>query len=232
VEGALQIIDGKAKLVRDDYCDGLGACLGECPTGALTIERREAPEFDEEAVAAATAAAEPPAAPAPTQQPTPRPHGGCPGMQARQFGKGKAATKEEKPRRGGGTRVASELSQWPIQLGLVNPAAPAFQDAHLLLAADCTAFSLGSFHPDLLRGRALIIACPKLDDRTGYVEKLTSLFADAGLRSVTIARMEVPCCGGLVQMVQEARTAADSDLPVEIVTVGIEGDILDRDLLQ
>jgi NAD-dependent dihydropyrimidine dehydrogenase PreA subunit len=234
-EGALEIIDGKARLVRESFCDGLGACIGTCPTGALTIEKREANEFDEAAVEVAMAAVakkEPagtpalpvggcPGSAARTFAPasTPAHGGGCPGSMQRQFAK--AAEPEQVP-----GAIPSQLAQWPIQLHLIHPLAPQFQGGHLLVAADCTAFAFGAFHPEFLKGKALVIACPKLDDDQGYLEKLTDLFTDAKPASVTVARMEVPCCGGLVRLVVEARDRAESTLKVNEVIVGVQGGIV------
>ena len=243
-EGALEIIDGKARLVRESYCDGLGACIGTCPTGALTIEKRDANEFDEAAVAVAMAAVmvkKPAGMPA-----LPVAHGGgCPGSAARTFGAAPA------PAHGGGCpgsmqrqmrpapaaveapvgAVPSQLAQWPIQLHLIHPLAPQFQGGHLLVAADCTAFAFGAFHPEFLKGKALVIACPKLDDDQGYLEKLVDLFTDARPASVTVARMEVPCCGGLVRLVVEARDRAESPLKVDEVIIGVEGGIVGHRML-
>jgi len=211
-EGALAIVDGKAKLVNDIYCDGLGACIGECPTGALVIEKRTADAFDEEAVKALTASQnKTPAAPLPC---------GCPGTMARAF------KPEKEPQACATGAVPSHLTHWPIQLHLINPAMPKFQQAHVLIAADCTAFAYGDFHNKLLKGKSLIIACPKLDSSEGYMEKLISLFKDATPQSVTVARMEVPCCGGLAQMVTEAHKAAGSQVPLKEILIGVEGDIL------
>ncbi len=216
-EGALEIIDGKARLVRESFCDGLGACIDTCPTGALTIEKRDANEFDEAAVAVAMAGAVAEKKPAGTPA---LPVGGCPGSMQRQLRTAPAAT--ETP----AGAVPSQLTHWPIQLHLIHPLAPQFQGAHLLVAADCTAFAFGAFHPEFLKGKALVIACPKLDDDQGYLEKLIDLFTDAKPASVTVARMEVPCCGGLVRLVTEARDRAESTLKIEEVIVGVEGGIV------
>jgi NAD-dependent dihydropyrimidine dehydrogenase PreA subunit len=226
-EGALEIIDGKARLVRESFCDGLGACIGTCPTGALTIERREANEFDEAAVAMAMATATTPKPVAHTggcpgsaaRTFAPAHGGGCPGSMQRQL----AAPAAPDPTR---SAMPSQLAQWPIQLHLIHPLAPQFQGGHLLVAADCTAFAFGAFHPEFLKGKALVIACPKLDDDQGYMEKLIDLFTDAKPASVTVARMEVPCCGGLVRLVVEARDRAESTLKIEEVIVGVEGGIV------
>ena len=212
-EGALALVDGKAKLVKESYCDGLGACIGECPTGALTIERREADDFGE---AAATAHAKgEPAVPGEA-----RAGGGCPGAASQVFGKAAAAGRP------------SALSHWPVQLHLIDPGAEQYLGADLLIAADCTAFAHGAFHEELLAGRALVIACPKLDAMDGYAEKLAALFAQAKPRSVTIARMQVPCCGGLTHLVQQARALAHSDIPINEITIGIEGGILAEKVCQ
>ncbi len=170
-EGAIQLVDGKARLVQDDYCDGLGACLGECPQGAITITEREAATFDAQAVAVHLTSHD---REAPARTPV-MPHAGCPGAAMRQFN-------AEAP----ASRVPGALRQWPVQLHLVSPTAPYFRDADLLLAADCAAFACGDFHARFLAGHALAIACPKLDDPTGYVEKLAAMISEGGLRSLTI----------------------------------------------
>lgn len=235
-EGALAIIDGKAKLVKESFCDGLGACIGNCPTGALILEERDAPEFE-----LPEGAGEKVAAPAPIPAHTPAlppvggcpsgagsafghaASGGCPGSRARQFQRqepaGQPADVADTP---------SALGHWPVQLHLVNFVAPQFQGADILIAADCTAFACGSFHPGLLKGKAVAIACPKLDDPSGYLEKLASLFQHANPRSVTVARMEVPCCRGISQWVLAARNQAESTLPVEEIVIGVEGAVIQR----
>ena len=198
-QGALQLVDGKAKLVSEDYCDGLGVCVGGCPVGALKVETREVEE----------------AAPKPE---TPFV---CPGVAQRRFER-PAAKADDAP-----ALADSELTHWPIQLKLINPTSAVYQGADVLIAADCSAFALGVFHSRLLRGRALVIACPKLDDPAGYAEKLTALFAEAKPRSVTVARMSVPCCGGLTRLVLAAREAAGTDTPVRQVVIGVEGEIIE-----
>jgi Pyruvate/2-oxoacid:ferredoxin oxidoreductase delta subunit len=209
-EGALQIIDGKARLVADVYCDGLGACLGECPQGAITMVEREAPEFDEQAALAHVA-----------ESPAAAPGQGCPGM-ALQDTSDATPPVDLDP-----DAQPSALTQWPVQLMLVPPTAPFLRDADLLIAADCVPFALANFHGRFLQGgKKLLIACPKLDDAALYVEKLTVMFQSAGIRSVTILRMEVPCCGGLSAIVQRALAASGQDIPVEEVVVGIKGDVL------
>ena len=214
-EGAIRLIDGKARLVKDDYCDGLGACLGECPQGAITIIEREAAAFDEVAVSTHLADDVQQAPKQPRHQ---HAGGGCPGSMMRQFS---ACPGEATPVEG----APSALRQWPVQLHLVSPTAPYFRDADLLLAADCTAFACGDFHARLLADHALAIACPKLDNAQGYVEKLAAMIRDGGVRSITIAMMEVPCCRGLEHMVELALRAAGKAIPVKRVIVGIEGNV-------
>ncbi|MFA7693745.1 MAG: 4Fe-4S binding protein [Candidatus Hydrogenedentales bacterium] len=236
-EGALAIIDGKAKLIKESYCDGLGACIGNCPTGALTLEKREAPEFElpeslAASIAASKAAVSTPepvhACPSMTARPLPAafpPAGGCPGSQARQFQRPEAETTSSTA-----MDSPSALGHWPIQLHLVNFNAPHFQSAHILIAADCCAFACGSFHPRLLKGKAVAIACPKLDDSTGYMQKLTALFQNAQPKSVTVVRMEVPCCRGITQWLLSARKAVGSTLAVEEIILGVEGSIIARNV--
>lgn len=228
-EGALVLVNGKARLVRESFCDGLGACIGDCPTGALTIEQREADAFDEAAVLAAAGDAMAPAAAGAGASavahtaagcPSGGHSGGCPGTMSRTF--------EPRPAAPAGAAPASALGHWPVQLHLVSPFAPQYQEADLLIAADCAAFACGAFHTGLLPGKALAIACPKLDELSGYVEKLRDLFTHARPPRVTVARMEVPCCGGLLRLVLEARAQAGSRIPVEEVVVGVSGDILSR----
>jgi ferredoxin len=205
-------VNGKARLISESYCDGLGACLGECPEGAIAIEEREADEFDEKAVEAARCS---PAAHAPS------PHA-CPGSAMRQL----------KPHRAPGTESASpaaesELRHWPVQLKLVAPTAPFLKDADLLLAADCVPFAMPDFHPKFLRGRSVIIGCPKLDDPAFYVEKLTEIFKRSGIRSVTVLHMEVPCCFGLKRIAEAALEASGKNYPIRDVTVSIEGKVIE-----
>ena len=212
-EGALAIIDGKAKLVKESYCDGLGACIGNCPTGALTIEKREAPAFDFQEDAVHT--------PAPTK-PAPAPGGACPGSRSFQFKESAAPVQASSPCT---APPASALTHWPIQLHLVNFQSPQYKGQDILIAADCSAFSCGSFHPHLLQGKALAIACPKLDDTHGYQEKLTDLFQNSQASSVTVVSMEVPCCRGITQWTLSARTAAESTIPIEEIVLGVDGTI-------
>lgn len=224
-EGAIQVIDGKARLVAEDLCDGLGNCLGVCPKDAITVEEHSADDFDTEAVAAhlrelasADTAAEqtPPPAPA---EPMPC---GCPGAAMR-----KLAPPTEPATASAHTGRPSRLGQWPVQLGLLPPGGAMWQDADVLISADCVAFAMPDFHERLLTGKTLAVACPKLDDVGPYVDKLTSVFKNASVKSVTIAHMEVPCCTGIVMVVREALARADrTDIPVRDVTVGVDGSIV------
>lgn len=213
-EGALQIIDGKARLVSDVLCDGLGACLGECPTGALTVIQREAPEFDEAAVTVHRSVT-------PVDAPS-----GCPSSAVRviplvETGQPRTAAAMPEP----GERAG--LRQWPVQLHLVPASAPFFRGRHVLLAADCVPVAVVDFHAAFLDGRGLAIACPKLDQHLDlYVQKLAAMIDDAGILSLTVAIMEVPCCGGLVRLAQQALAAASRRIPLRLVKVGIRGDIL------
>lgn len=214
-EGALEVIDGKARLVGEIYCDGIGACLSGCPTGALTIEERDAEGFDPKAVDDLLASKG--KAPAPPHAA----HGGCPGSRMQAFAPTPAAASAEV------ASAPSQLGNWPVQLHLLSPAAPYLDGADLLLAADCVAFALGSFHQDLLGGRVLAIGCPKLDDGQAYVEKLATIFAERDIRTVTVAIMEVPCCRGLMQIVQLALAQSGKSIPTESIRVGIRGEILE-----
>jgi NAD-dependent dihydropyrimidine dehydrogenase PreA subunit len=214
-EGALELDgEGKAVLVRDIFCDGLGACLDVCPTGALKVIEKEAAAYDEAAAVEHVGAS----------RAAKRGHGhsGCPGSAMRSFAP--AAADARSPAGAVPSAAApSELGQWPIQLRLVSPAAPYFKECDLLVAADCTAFALGSFHAELLRGKALVIACPKLDDAGGYVEKLAGLIAGNTVYSITVAIMEVPCCSGLARLVDEAVARSGKSIAVRKVVVGIDG---------
>ncbi len=217
-EGAITIVDGKAQLAADNLCDGLGACLGECPQDAIRIIEREADEFDESAVDQHLKSAHAPSVPA-----KPHHHGtGCPGAQARSFtAQGKESDPDRPEEKG-----TSRLGQWPVQLHLVPVSAPFFQDADLLIAADCVPFAYARFHDHFLAGKAVVIGCPKLDDNRFYLEKLTELFRVSSIKSITVVRMEVPCCGGIVMAAKQALAASGKDIPFTEVTVGIQGDIL------
>jgi Pyruvate/2-oxoacid:ferredoxin oxidoreductase delta subunit len=225
-EGAIALVGGKARLVGDVYCDGLGACLGECPQGAISVVEREAAPFDEAAVAAHLALGGR-AQGGPSQASGhAASHPGCPGSAPRELRRPSLAVLRNQPgpaptpppRQGG-----SALGTWPIQLRLVSPEAPWLAGANLLVAADCVPFAYADFHAGLLAGHALVIACPKLDDQRANVEKLTALFARGDLRSITVARMEVPCCGGLSMAVRQAVERAGAALTVQDVVIGIDG---------
>ena len=201
-EGAIAMVDGKARLTREDYCDGLGDCLPACPTGAISFETREAAAYDEAAVKAAKAAA---------------PHA-CPGS--------RPATFARAARPAGADNVPSQLSQWPVQIKLAPVNAPWFSGADLLIAADCTAFAYGGFHERFIKGHVTVVGCPKLDG-VDYAEKLTEIIRDNDIQSVTIVRMEVPCCGGLEMAAKRAIQNSGKFLPWQVVTISTDGRILD-----
>ena len=235
-EGAIRVVDGKARLLAENLCDGLGNCLGKCPKDAITIEERPAEEFDEAAVEKRKASGfrlqasggETPATSYGLQATGHGPHdgGGCPGMRLRQLQPAGSAPQAQMPAGAGGPAPASRLGQWPVQLALVPAAGAIWQDADVLIAADCVGFALPDFHERLLAGKTLVIACPKLDDVGPYVEKLTRIFAGNTIRSITVAHMEVPCCGGIVRAVQAALAASGrTDLRMTDITVGIDGAI-------
>ena len=209
-EGAIEMVDGKAKLTREDYCDGLGDCLPAYPTGAISFEEREAPAYDAEAVRAAQQAKQ-------ASEPLPC---GCPGSQSRVIRRAPAAEAPAAP-------PASQLSQWPVQIKLAPVRAPYFAGASLLIAADCAAYAYGSFHQDFIRGRITLIGCPKLDEGD-YAEKLTEIIAGNDIKSVTIVRMEVPCCGGIENAAKRAIQASGKFLPWQVVTLSTDGRILER----
>ncbi len=208
-EGAIAMIDGKAKLTREDYCDGLGDCLPACPTGAITFEERDAPAYNEEAVRQAKLQKHGAALPC-----------GCPGTQ------GKMIKRQAPAQIRSAASVPSQLMQWPCQIKLVPVNAPYFEDANLLIAADCTAFAYGSFHQDFIRGHITLIGCPKLDEGD-YAEKLTQIIANNSIKSVKIVRMEVPCCGGIESAAKRALQASGKFIPWQVVTISTDGRILD-----
>ncbi len=262
-EGALQVIDGKVRLVGEVLCDGLGACIGRCPTGAIYVEKREAEPYDEEKVlenimpqGINTLMAhlnhlkdhnateylnrakeilgemdfEGKFQVMQIFKKTPPAHehhghgGGCPGAMARSFNQS-PAQQSETPISG-----ASALTHWPVQMHLINPVAPYFQGSDFLLAADCTAFTIGSFHPSLLQGKTLGIACPKLDEgQDTYLKKLIDLINEAHINTLTVAIMEVPCCGGLARLAEEAVARASRKIPLKKVVISIQGEILSED---
>ncbi|KEJ91654.1 ATP-binding protein [Synergistes jonesii] len=205
-EGAIAMVGGKAKLVRDDYCDGLGDCLPQCPTGAISFVEREAKPYDSAAVSAAKA------------EKGGMPFG-CPGARSRAIEREEEA--EPRVRESG---VASRLSQWPVQIKLAPVNAPYFNGAKLLIAADCTAFARADFHERFIKGRVTLIGCPKLDG-VDYSEKLAEIIAENDIKSVTVVRMEVPCCGGIEAAAKKALQASGKFIPWQVVTLGINGEI-------
>ena len=213
-EGAIDIIDRKAKLVRENFCDGYGDCLPECPTGAITFEEREAPEYDEKAVQAAKEKKKM------DEMKHAHHEGGCPGHQTMKFEQNtdNASVQIGKP--------VSRLGQWPCQIKLLPTKAPFFDGAKLLIAADCTAYAYANMHEDFMKGKFTLIGCPKLD-AVDYTEKLTAIIRDNDIRSVTIVRMEVPCCGGLQRAVENALKASDKFIPWQVVTISCDGQILE-----
>ena len=218
-EGAIALVHGKAHLMRDDYCDGLGDCLPSCPTGAISFEQREAAAYDEAAVLKAKeekAAKE-------KQIRAKAMAGGCPGSRMMQFDR--ASRKQQPSGMEQLQGAVSELSQWPVQIKLAPVNAPYFDGADLLVAADCTAYAYASFHQDFIRGRVTLIGCPKLDD-VDYSEKLTEILRRNELRSVTIVRMEVPCCGGLEQAVKTALQNSGKMIPWQVRVISTDGRIL------
>lgn len=223
-EGAIKLINGKAVLSADNLCDGLGACLGECPRDAIHIEEREADEFDEAAVEKHLAAQ---GKPAPVHQhaaPAPAAHqhagGGCPGSRAMSFAPPQPAV-ETAP---SGSRQ-SQLAQWPVQLHLVSTSAPYFQGADLLITADCVPVAYAGYHEDFLKGKAVVMGCPKLDDNNFYTQKLTELFTKSDIKSITVLKMEVPCCGGIAMAARQALAACGKQIEYKEVTIGIQGQI-------
>lgn len=231
-EGALQIIDGKAKLVKESFCDGLGACLGDCPQGALTIEEKEVEEYDEEGVITHIKEKSPEllekhlthlkehAHELPKYHSHPK-ITSCPSAQMLHWEK-KEGEVEEK------VEVSSELRQWPIQIHLVPPSAPYFQNADLILVADCVPFACANFHQDFLKGKAIAIGCPKLDDVDAYVEKITQILKTANPKSLKVVHMEVPCCFGLLHIAQEAINKSGKDIGFDSVIIGINGKVVDK----
>lgn len=227
-EGALKIIDGKARLVKDIYCDGLGACLGHCPMDAITVIEREAPDFDQRAVdefLSQKKIDENKVEKIEMNNPVDMHMGGCPGSRMRMINR---RTSEGDA---SNVKVASRLRQWPVQLNLVPVNAPYFKGADLLITADCVPFAYANYHNDFLKDRAVVVGCPKLDDVSFYTEKLSDIIKNNELESITVLRMEVPCCGGMAMAAKNARDMAESDVPVKVVTIGIEGEVLKREYL-
>ena len=232
-EGALQIIDGKAKLVKDNFGDGLGACLGECPQGALNIEEKDVEEYDEEGVIAHIKESSPELLEKHLKHlkehahelPQHHSHPGitsCPSAQMLHWEK-----KEEKA--GEKVEINSELRQWPVQLHLVPPTAPYFQNADLILVAVCVPFAYANFHQDFLKSKSIAIGCPKLDDVDAYIYKVTQILKNSNIKSLSVVHMEVPCCYGLVHIAQEALKKSGKDIPFESIKIGIKGEVVSRE---
>ena len=216
-EGAIEMVNGKAKLTREDYCDGLGDCLPACPTDAIRFEEREAPAYNEAAVLAAKK----------KKTDSARLPGGCPGTQSRAIRRENPNPTRESsnfPLRS--ASVTSRLQQWPCQIKLVPVNAPYFDGANLLIAADCTAYAYGNFHSDFMKNHITLIGCPKLDEGD-YAEKLTAISRNNDIRSVKIVRMEVPCCGGLENAAKRALQASGKFIPWQVVTISTDGRVLD-----
>ena len=207
-EGAIGLVDGKAKLMRDDYCDGLGDCLPSCPTGAISFEQREAADYNEKAVMENR-----------LKKHGIAHHGGCPGSRLSRIMHGHDSHTDIK--------AESRLSQWPVQIKLVPVTAPYFDGADLLIAADCTAFAYGNFHNDFIKDKITLIGCPKLDS-VDYSEKLTAILAVNDIKSVTVVRMEVPCCGGIQTAVQKALDASGKNVPLNVTVISTDGKIKNK----
>lgn len=222
-EGALEIIDGKARVVADKLCDGLGACLGECPNNALRIIEREADEFDEAAVEEHLAhlEKEAPKQEAPVQC-------GCPSAGIQTFAPGDAARRPMPPPLAGEGAEASALSHWPVQIKLVPPQAPFLKGADLLVVADCVPAAYPAFHRDFLKGKAVMMGCPKFDGAQEYIDKFAEIFKTADIRSITIPIIEVPCCAGLPVIVKKGLEASGKKIPAEVVVISRRGKILER----
>jgi Fe-S-cluster-containing hydrogenase component 2 len=212
-EGAIGMVDGKARLLREHYCDGLGDCLPACPTGAITFEEREAPAYDAAAVAASRAA-----------QDRPAPFAGCPGSRARAIARAETETEERPAAPAAGT--PSRLRQWPVQIKLMPVKAPYYDGADLLIAADCAAYAYGAFHRDFIKNRITLIGCPKLDG-VDYADKLTEILRSNDIRSLTVVRMEVPCCGGLELAAKTALQRSGRFIPWQVVTLSADGRVLE-----
>lgn len=209
-EGAIGMVDGKAKLLREDYCDGLGDCLPQCPTGAISFEEREAAAYDEIAVKENQ------------KKMKLKIGGGCPGSKIRQMNR-KVITPNQEGENETSANMVSELQNWPVQIKLAPVNAPYFDGAKLLIAADCTAYAYASFHQEFIKGKITLIGCPKLDE-VDYSEKLTQIIAHNDIQSVTIVRMEVPCCGGLEMAARRALQDSGKFIPWQVVTIGIDGE--------
>ncbi len=216
-EGAIDLINGKAKLVRENFCDGFGDCLPECPTGAISFEEREAPEYDEKAVQEEKRKKKMNEM---NEMKNLHQEGGCPGSRMARF----QISESEPPVSAG--RPVSRLGQWPCQIKLLPAQAPFYKGAKLLIAADCTAYAYANMHEDFMKGKITLIGCPKLD-AVDYTEKLTAIIRDNEIKSVTIVRMEVPCCGGLQRAAENALKASGKSIPWQVVTISRDGHIVD-----
>jgi len=214
-EGAIQIIDGKARLVKEQYCDGLAACLEHCPQDALIIEEREAEDFDEEAVKVHLLSL------GKSAEVHHHHHQGVPCPSAAALNIEPHADEDSHDE--DNTRLPSQLRNWPVQITLAPPGAPYFENADLLIAADCVPFAYANFHQEILKGKVVLVGCPKLDDAEFYQEKLTQIFSRSNLASITIAHMEVPCCFGLNYIVKEALSASGKDISIHEITIGVKG---------
>ena len=219
-EGAIKVIDGKAKLTRDDYCDGFGDCLPTCPTGAITFVEREAAAYDEVAVIKNKQAKMQEKMKADGATLAGSAHFGCPGKKAMTLNTSASETETEH------IKTPSRLGQWPCQIKLVNVNAPYFNGAKLLIAADCTAYAYANLHEEFMKGKITIIGCPKLDS-IDYSEKLTEIIKNNDIKSVTVVRMEVPCCGGIENAVKKALQDSGKFIPWQVTTISIDGKILD-----
>jgi ferredoxin len=217
-EGAMQIVDGKARIVAEKYCDGLGACLGECPNGALRIVQKEADDFDEEAVEFYLKEKKVHQAEIPLAC-------GCPSTQVRMFKSSDSYTQEDAVSDAGS---ASGLSHWPVQIRLVPPTAPFLDGAHLLIAADCTPVAYPHFHRDFLKGKVVLLGCPKFDDIEGYIQKFADIFNQADIKRITVLTMEVPCCSTLPVLIRRAMDISGKNIPMEEVVIGTRGEIIKR----
>ncbi len=212
-EGAIKMINGKAKLIRDDYCDGLGNCLPVCPTGAISFEEREALPFDEDAVKKVT-----------EKEPLQTQFHGCPGTRSQAINQNSFENTRKEEEKSEYTDISSKLNQWPVQIKLVPVNAPYFDGANLLIAADCTAFSYGDFHNKFMKNRITLIGCPKLDEGD-YSEKITAILKNNNIKSVTVVKMEVPCCTGIQNAVINALKNCGKMIPWQIHTITIDGNI-------
>jgi Pyruvate/2-oxoacid:ferredoxin oxidoreductase delta subunit len=216
-EGAIEIVDGKARLISEIYCDGLGACLGHCPEDAITVEQREAAEFDEKATKEHLARQKQEKAQVSFQ---------CPGIAAQQM----------EPEKEGGERqvaeVRSQLTHWPVQLSLLSPNAPCFNDTDLLLVADCVPFAMGDFHSRLFKDHSVAVGCPKLDNVDFYIEKISAILKANKLKGLTVVHMEVPCCSGLTRIARESIAQSGVKMPFVDITVSVEGKVIKNEMIE